>query len=395
MVVRDVVKKPWLGKSRNSRKRKKYDQIGERPPPQSNLLPTLTNLTRQQTITQYHTISKQLASVDKDPTFPTEVTREARRSVLRAQLQVIGLERYQRASRAGEVAGGGFDSSKWVLQILSTHEEAAKLHEKNGRIRLLDVGAIVHRFDEHMVNSQNVSIPLDVTSIDLHPSENADGDKPSVLQADLIDFATDLVHRENACMDVVSLALCVNFEGCPRRRGLMLYYAARLLRPAGLVFLVLPRACLDNSRYFDGNLLRDILNAVGLECVEADTSQALVKWVLRRTDTSIEGGDESAWKPLGKKNVVRTGDEHNNFTILLDVGLLRNHGSNLPEPCHQHEKEEVIDEVPRKQDRRQWKPKPKRPKNPLHGVDSKQRTSNQRKRARKKAMQGRIKKAAD
>ena len=45
----------------------------------------------------------------------------------------------------------------------------------------------------------------------------------------------------------------VNFEGDPRRRGEMLRAARTLLndKGMGLMFLVLPLACLDNSRYLN------------------------------------------------------------------------------------------------------------------------------------------------
>lgn len=285
-------------------------------------LPSSSALSRADTITQYHTISKQLAAVDRDPSFPTEAAREMRRSVLRARLRVIGMDRYQAASREGEAAGGGFDSSKWVLQLL---KEGKVLSARDGCVRLLDVGAIVHRFPNFYVDSSKTRTSLDVTSIDLHPAavSCSQPDAQPVLCADLVNYSRQQLAANAPLFDALCLSLCVNFEGCPRRRGLMLYCAAQLLRPGGALILVLPRACIDNSRYCNESRLRKILTLVELNTSIMDRSNALVKCVAIRTENAIISPSD-VWDTVRRKDVVRNGKQRNNFAICLDRALMLN-----------------------------------------------------------------------
>jgi 25S rRNA (adenine2142-N1)-methyltransferase len=48
---------------------------------------------------------------------------------------------------------------------------------------------------------------------------------------------------------VVVLSLVINFVGDPRRKGEMLVRCRTLVRDGGNLFIVLPLACMDNSRY--------------------------------------------------------------------------------------------------------------------------------------------------
>lgn len=293
------------------------------------LLPVLTNLSRKEVIAQYHTLQKQLAAVDKDPSFPNEATRDARRGVLRAQLQVVGgLQGYQDASRQGEFEHGGFDTSKWVLEYLSTTNDATTInllqdkgevdeieHVENVLLKVLDVGSIVHRFpSSFQISKSNQSVQLEVTSIDLHPSK----DDERVIQADLIDFAAShQQQKEQQLFDVVCLCLCVNFEGCPFRRGDMLKAASKILRSdgKGLVFFTIPAPCVDNSRYLDEQRLTVVIRAVGLQVHSVRRSARL--WLCVAVRMRCDDFDNVNVVQLGKRVVVRGGAKRNNFSILL------------------------------------------------------------------------------
>lgn len=386
-------------------------------------MPNLLQLSRKETISQFHTLRKQLASVERDPSLPTEVAREARRAVLRAQLQLIGMEQYQAASREGEALGGGFDSSRWVLQVLRDDSAGGCGGERgederlcvahDGRVRLLDVGAIVHRFPTEFVSASGDHIALDATSIDLHPADPApDDDTPRVLRTDLVDYArasgalcsntaisSSHVYGSGppsfAHFDAVSLALCVNFEGCARRRGLMLYAAARLLRVGGALFLVLPRPCIDNSRYCDELVVRRVFDALGMRLATVERTNGLFKCIATRMTDRVDVMGQP-WTALRKKCVLRNGTQRNNFAICLDAELVQR-SANGPKlrmgfgerEGHTKNEQPSIRFSARKQGAK------KRPKSSqmshnvkrTQGVQKKPVSSNQRRRARRKAKQ--------
>jgi 2-polyprenyl-3-methyl-5-hydroxy-6-metoxy-1,4-benzoquinol methylase len=66
----------------------------------------------------------------------------------------------------------------------------------------------------------------------------------------LLTHMTNTIRRDKkgARYDVIVLALVLNFVGSAEQRGLMLVECARLLKPGGLLFLVLPEAAISNSR---------------------------------------------------------------------------------------------------------------------------------------------------
>lgn len=389
------------------------------------ILPKLTNLTREETIGQYHMLMKQLAAVDRDVAFPTPAAKNARKAVLRAQLKVIGMDRYQEASRTGERMHGGFNCSQWVLDIFKSRSDVATLAEKSKTrpitisnsvpsttctpsehlkdtepimlLRVLDVGAIVHRFPSSVQLSNNREVILDVISIDLDPAEEFDesGDGnvkevptavPRVLKADIIHFSQNhLQENSKVPFDAVILSLCVNFEGCPWRRGEMLYCASRILRKTGLLFFVLPLQCVQNSRYCDEDNLQLVLNAVGLDVVSKETTASLLLWTAARREdgsgnNSFSNPGVRNYKSLDKKRVVRSGASRNNFCICLDINLLDKGRSTRDTFSNVGNVSKAV--------RGKGKPRGRRahPNKAQGGLDKQRKlTSNQRKRARKRA----------
>eukprot|EP00171_Calliarthron_tuberculosum_P018230 IDg18230t1 len=181
------------------------------------------SLSREDVISQYHQKQKQLSAALRATTFPNEAARASRVQLLRAQLHVLGLERYQTASLEGERLGGGFDSSAWVLRELRTRALASAL-------RLLDVGAIVARFPNTIETERGDDVKLDATAIDLNPRVS------EVLRADFFNYAGERLRDGMPGYHVVCLCLCVNFVGCARRRGEMLRLAAAIAEKARCCF---------------------------------------------------------------------------------------------------------------------------------------------------------------
>lgn len=393
-----------LRASRGQRKKKGGLQAQTVSTAAQNNLPKLSNLTREEVICQYHTLLKQLAAVDNDCSFPTIATKEARKNVLRAQLKVIGMENYQDASRAGELKYGGFDSSQWVLGLISKRNDIFALASASTAslntdgdsasptmlpdsigfqspqlmLRLLDVGSIVHRFPDSVEREDGEKVVLSVTSIDLHPAI-VEG-KQSVLQADIVTFVREHFKTGVACFDGVIMSLCVNFEGCPWKRGEMIYYATKILKPGGLLFLVLPLQCVRNSRYCDEETLQMVLKFVQLRVVSKESTAALLMWTAAKHHH--EGGRTpefnsrgSEW--LSKKRLVRTGAHRNNFAICLRPQLIRN--LNAPDVPQSTEKSSNLD-----RNQKQSEQQKSSGKGMQSRIGKKKSTSNQRKRTRRR-----------
>jgi 25S rRNA (adenine2142-N1)-methyltransferase len=125
---------------------------------------------------------------------------------------------------------------------------------------------------------------------------------------DFLDFET----RIRRPFDVVCLSLVVNFEGDPWRRGQMLQRAHSLLRPNGLLFLVLPLACVTNSRYLNEEHLLALLDHLGYGVLKQHQSRKLAHYLLVK-----QRRPESKVNRFTVKQELCPGRQRNNFCILL------------------------------------------------------------------------------
>ncbi|GAB0489595.1 hypothetical protein MMPV_000819 [Pyropia vietnamensis] len=318
-------------------------------------------------ISRYHALLKRIASVNRDAAFPTPAARSARRAVLRAQLAALGgHDAYQRASLVGEAAGGGVDASAWVLAVLAerlgggggmdpaaadegadkradegaggeveggsaadgaTNKPADGGHTARGEgsvvvpmtaaagapaaaaaspppspLVVLDVGSIRHRFPDTLpLLPPHPPRALHVTSIDLAPADDR------VRRVDFFDYAAA---ASPASVDVLVLSLVVNYVADPTGRGRMLAAAAALTRPGGLLCLVLPRACVANSRYMNEAALVGLLAAIGWAVVAAPHSPRLGRWVAVRQDTPATPSDGRGSRKRPASHTACPGGSH-------------------------------------------------------------------------------------
>eukprot|EP01105_Mastigella_eilhardi_P005919 TRINITY_DN17599_c0_g1_i1.p1 TRINITY_DN17599_c0_g1~~TRINITY_DN17599_c0_g1_i1.p1 ORF type:complete len:262 (-),score=70.16 TRINITY_DN17599_c0_g1_i1:57-842(-) len=203
------------------------------------------------------------------------------------------LQRYQEASVLGatSAAHGKFSSAKWVCGMLPTLK-AANGDDPKKPVRLLDVGSLRNDF----VGRHD----LDVTAIDLNPCH------PSVTKADFLEY------EPTGVFDVVCLCLVINFVGNPKQRGEMLVKAHQCLRHGGLLFVLLPRACFENSRYFTHGHFHDMFTALGFTERHAKDSTKLSFYVLEKTGVPRDGLAGSF-----PKRLLRAGAARNNFVIMF------------------------------------------------------------------------------
>jgi hypothetical protein len=201
-----------------------------------------------------------------------------------------------------------------------------KTRQQRRNIRILDVGAIDNQYKKY-------DNWLDAVPIDLHG-----GQHESVLQVDFFDYAheyclkNDLAAATSASstattstatnndeydnkgkrrrhkllssssssssssvpppqpFDAIVMSLVLNFQGDPRKRGDMIALAAdpRLLRSdtKGMLFVALPSASLDNSRYCDINRFVNVCKTLGFALVEKKKSLKLILLAFRRASDS-------------------------------------------------------------------------------------------------------------
>ena len=265
-------------------------------------------------ISKYHTLNKRLEQNEHDETITEHERERNARQIKKEQEAMGGLDRYQKASMYG-AKSSKFVCADWVVPLLQKQRANATNTGHDGRLRVLDVGAIDNQYHDKGYDDW-----LDVVPIDLHG-----GQHESVVQIDFFDYAHGYCCGRDAAnaaaseerqetespplvpFDAIVMSLVLNFQGDPRKRGDMLALAAdpRLLKeaspttPGGLLFVALPSASLDNSRYCDLDRFVEVTTNTlfGLELVEKKRSSKLVLLTFRR----------KAGAPVQKHKVKRKG----------------------------------------------------------------------------------------
>ena len=102
----------------------------------------------------------------------------------------------------------------------------------------------------------------------------------------------------------------------------------RLLREGGLVFVALPSASLDNSRYCDENYLIQICEALDLKVLERKRSAKLALLTFQRIDGSrFQSYDVKSKNFRYRKEISRAptkkGEGRNNFAVMLRNSISR------------------------------------------------------------------------
>lgn len=268
-----------------------------------NTKPALSSRTTRSLVRFHHNLRKQ---------FSAAVSRGDTSEAQAIQVKIDasgGLPKYQEASLHGQSAQRGGDTSKVLMEWLIDGKGEDKRLVKSGRqLRMLEVGAL--RPD----NACSRSGLFEMERIDLHSQH------PVIREQNFMERPTcaagDLVQ---AGFDIVSLSLVVNFVGDPSERGDMLRRVASFLRPyegheEGLLpslFLVLPVACVKNSRYLDEERLEAMMESLRYKRAKRKLSSKLVYYLWKYE--AVDAGRSRAFK----KEEIRSGKSRNNFAIVL------------------------------------------------------------------------------
>lgn len=224
-----------------------------------------------------------------------------------------GIAKYQAASKQGQAKDRGGDSSKLLVEWL------------------IELGVI-----DRKARGQNATVkaPLSCLEVGALSTTNEISKFPSLIEMTRIDLNSqgsgiqkqDFMERplpksEQERFDILSLSLVLNYVPDAPGRGEMLKRVTKFLGAANadiversdklpLLFFVLPRPCIDNSRYIDESRLLQIMDSLGFVPIKKKLTPKLCYYLLRWT------GIGSAARFEKKK--IRDGAAMNNFSIVVE-----------------------------------------------------------------------------
>lgn len=288
--------------SKKSRSKKPLSLSHGRPPTVKKAPPSLSSKATRSLINTHHQLHKKLgqALAAGDNAYARE---------LEARIEASGgLQSYQLASKTGQSAERGGDSSKVLVEWLSPILKQLKGTDHKRLFRVLEIGALSTKNECSIVES------LDVTRIDLHSQEEG------ILEQDFM--MRLLPAGDHDRFHVISLSLVLNYMPDPASRGDMLMRSTKFL--TGLLpteastikefkpclFLVLPLACVSNSRYFTEDRLEEIMISLGYQMVHRKTTVKLVFYLWE-----FHGVNDK--RRIFKKEVLNPGKVRNNFAVVL------------------------------------------------------------------------------
>jgi 25S rRNA (adenine2142-N1)-methyltransferase len=245
-------------------------------------------------IRRFHVLLKQQAQLKASP-------QNAENTIALADVEREidghgGLAAYQRMSSIGQGDDRGGGSEKVLVYWL--RDMGMSSRKQNDKLKLLEVGAL-------KPDNYRSCTWIDVTPMDLRSRH------PAILEQDFLLMDAESEHSEKWC--IITLSLVVNFVPEPKDRGRMLRMAYKMLSPQGLLFLVLPLPCVQNSRYLTFNHLKALMLAIGFVEIKERWKQdgKMSYWLYRKGDSSKQTVEN-----FQKKVVFRQG-KRNNFSILL------------------------------------------------------------------------------
>ncbi|KAF4975612.1 hypothetical protein FZEAL_7603 [Fusarium zealandicum] len=216
-----------------------------------------------------------------------------------------GLDHYQKASLQGQSLDRGGDTSRVLLEWLPVSD----LKKRSQPLSMLEVGSLSTR------NACSTSGIFAMQHIDLNSQE------PGIKKEDFME--RPLPKDDSEIFDIISLSLVLNFVPDAEGRGQMLLRTLSFLRPASeltmgsaedlfpCLFVVLPRSCVDNSRYFTGTRLQELMTILGYIRMKTKMTQKLAYSLWKRN------GIVSDKRPDFGKKEVNPGRTRNNFVMTL------------------------------------------------------------------------------
>ncbi|KAG5936142.1 hypothetical protein E4U59_005175 [Claviceps monticola] len=273
-----------------------------RPPTAKQARHSMSRKASRTLINKHHQLEKRQQQAKAEGNSRTEA------ALAKEIASLGGLKRYQQASLQGQSGDRGGDTSKVLLEWLPL----ASIKALSRKPRMLEVGALSTR------NACSVSGLFEMVHIDLNSQE------PGILEQDFMQRPLP----ELVCdkFDIISLSLVLNFVPDAQSRGQMLLRTLSFLRQQFCLddekgrtsslnlpslFLVLPRSCVDNSRYLTDSRLKSLMEALGYSLQnDRKTSKLTYSLWVRAAATYVT-------KLHFPKVEIHPGRSRNNFAITL------------------------------------------------------------------------------
>ncbi|ORX52954.1 hypothetical protein BCR36DRAFT_324013 [Piromyces finnis] len=261
----------------------------------------------QALISKFHVLNKEKERLKQQPQNSEVIERL--NEIEKTIEHMGGLDAYQKASLLGQDKRRGGDSSKWFIKQLLSLKKPTEFENDDNYIAgkpsnsktysLLDIGA---------VSGSNYSKEgkwIKAKAIDLNPQDSL------VEKADFFEYPIPAEKYQILC-----LSLVINFVGDNKKRGIMIARANKFLVKNGLLFIVLPNPCVNNSRYCTDEHFKKILDYLGFTLVTSHVSRKLVYYLFRKIkDINIQKIQKA--KPKFPKVLLNDGVSRNNFCVVI------------------------------------------------------------------------------
>jgi hypothetical protein len=116
---------------------------------------------------------------------------------------------------------------------------------------------------------------------------------------------------------IISLSLVLNYVGDLYKRGQMLVFASELLHKGGFLYLIIPLACVENSKYLtNAILIESIIKPLGFQCIQWKYSTKLAFYEFQKTEFACYPSEKVKFLYHHHGQTVRPQDTCNNFQII-------------------------------------------------------------------------------
>lgn len=284
--------------------KKRQKTLSHGRPPISKPKERMTAQRSRTIIRTHHRLQKEHAAALKKGDFSSA------EEIARAIEKNGGIKTYQAASKQGQAKDRGGDSSKVLVEWLQkSHVLASKGRGHSiPELRCLEIGALS---TENEISKHSDAVKM--TRIDL----NSQG--PGIEKQDFMQRPLPTTDSER--FDIISLSLVLNYVPEAVGRGEMLKRITKFLRTSTtrtnslpptlpVLFFVLPRPCVDNSRYLDEALLLQIMHRLGFNMTCSKKTLKLCYYMFVFTAEPTEATTE--------KRKIRDGPGMNNFCIVVE-----------------------------------------------------------------------------
>lgn len=263
------------------------------------------------------------------PLAPSRITRKQARRITtefhrlahsnhdESSLEALRAD-YQRAS---QVSTSFFSTSKWVLGCLiqkgwfygipidiyeSTKPESKKKKQRRNA-RLLEIGAINTELLD-AADDTTRGAKVSVRAIDIHSMHYG--------RIEEQDFLT--MEAPDEPFDVIVCSMVLNCVATPEDRGRMILRMHQFLRPDGLLYLTIPKTCLELSPFIDKRVFERILGAAGFQVQDHSKESPKIAFFVA-TRAKEPPTSDSKWTKLTR--MYRGSQYRNQFAVILPKSL--------------------------------------------------------------------------